>query len=181
MLVHIHATSTSVLKVILFVLILLILSQCYLPLWNALHFSVHLYEQDTHFLKEAELCSFVFKKSSWLSWAMSMHWYKRKSNFPNLLGNSEGSGAKSYMTNGFPIFGEIFAHFLIYCIRKPFLIYDFAPDPIPSEFPYIWRKFRFLFISVAQAVVQRKVYGVRISQPFARFFSEPASKKMDWD
>jgi hypothetical protein len=30
--------------------------------------------------------------------------------------------AKSYMTNGLLIYGEIFARFLIYCIRKPFLI-----------------------------------------------------------
>jgi hypothetical protein len=37
-------------------------------------------------------------------------------------------GAKSYMTNGLLIYGEKFAHFLIF--RKPFLINDFAPDPI---------------------------------------------------
>ncbi len=53
----------------------------------------------------------------------------------------EGLGAKSYMTNGLLIYGEKFAHFLIYqfnsiyiiysiYIRNPFLIYDFAPDPI---------------------------------------------------
>jgi hypothetical protein len=28
------------------------------------------------------------------------------------------------MTHGLLIYGEIFAHFLIYSIRKPFLIYD---------------------------------------------------------
>jgi hypothetical protein len=36
-----------------------------------------------------------------------------------------GIGCKSYMTNGLLIYDEIFARFLI--IRKPFLIYDFAP------------------------------------------------------
>jgi hypothetical protein len=35
-----------------------------------------------------------------------------------------GAFAKSYMTNGLLIYGEIFAH-----IRKPFLIYDFATSP----------------------------------------------------
>jgi hypothetical protein len=35
-----------------------------------------------------------------------------------------GAVAKSYMTNGLLIYGEIFAHFLI--TRKPFLIYDLA-------------------------------------------------------
>jgi hypothetical protein len=40
----------------------------------------------------------------------------------------KGSDAKSYMTYGLLIYGEIFAHFLN--IRKPFLIYDFATDPI---------------------------------------------------
>jgi hypothetical protein len=39
-----------------------------------------------------------------------------------------GAVAKSYMTNGLLIYGEIFAHFPIYKIRKPFLIYDFATD-----------------------------------------------------
>jgi hypothetical protein len=37
-----------------------------------------------------------------------------------------GAVAKSYMTNGLLINGEIFVHFLIQYIRKPFLIYDFA-------------------------------------------------------
>ncbi len=34
------------------------------------------------------------------------------------------------MTNGLLIYGEIFAHFLIHYIRKPFLIYDFATAPL---------------------------------------------------
>jgi len=38
--------------------------------------------------------------------------------------------AKSWMTNGLLIYGEIFAHFLIQYIRKPFFIYDFATAPL---------------------------------------------------
>jgi hypothetical protein len=38
-----------------------------------------------------------------------------------------GAVAKSYMTNGLLINGEITAHFLI---RRPFLIYDFATAPL---------------------------------------------------
>jgi hypothetical protein len=41
-----------------------------------------------------------------------------------------GAVAKAYRTNGLLICGEIFAHFLIYSIRKPFLIYGFASDPL---------------------------------------------------
>ncbi len=50
----------------------------------------------------------------------------------------------SYMTNGLLIYGEIFAHFLISCIRILFLIY-MTLHPIPSEFPYIWGEICFLF------------------------------------
>ncbi len=41
---------------------------------------------------------------------------KRKSNFPHIYGNSEWSSCKviQYITNGLLIYGEIFAHFLIY-------------------------------------------------------------------
>jgi hypothetical protein len=35
-------------------------------------------------------------------------------NFPHILGNSEWTVAKSFMTNGLLKYGEIFAHFLIY-------------------------------------------------------------------
>ncbi len=45
------------------------------------------------------------------------------------------------------IYGEIFAHFLIYSIRKPFLIYDFATAPL-WIFLYTRPKFIFFFISV---------------------------------
>jgi hypothetical protein len=34
------------------------------------------------------------------------------------------------MTNSLLIYDKIFADFLIYSIRKPFLIYVFATDPI---------------------------------------------------
>ncbi len=55
-----------------------------------------------------------------------------------------GAVAKSYMTNGLLIqyMVEIFAHFLIYCIRKLFLIYD---SLLYSEFPHIWGEFSFIF------------------------------------
>ncbi len=46
-----------------------------------------------------------------------------------------GSGAKSYMRKGFPIYCmRKCANFSPY-MRRPLVIYDFAPDP--SEFPYI--------------------------------------------
>ncbi len=38
-----------------------------------------------------------------------------------------GAVAKSYMTNGLLLYGKIFSHI---CIRKPFLIYDFATAPL---------------------------------------------------
>jgi hypothetical protein len=41
-----------------------------------------------------------------------------------------GAIAKSYMTNCLLIYWEIIPHFLIYCVRKPFLIYDFAIAPL---------------------------------------------------
>jgi len=44
------------------------------------------------------------------------------------LGNSEGSGAKLYMTNDLLIWWKYLC--ISSYIRKPFLIYDFAPDPI---------------------------------------------------
>ena len=43
----------------------------------------------------------------------------------------KGAVAKSYMTNGLLIYDdEIFARFLKYSIRKPFVIYDFATAPM---------------------------------------------------
>jgi hypothetical protein len=47
-----------------------------------------------------------------------------------------GAVAKSYMTNGLLIYGEILAHFLIYCIRKPFLMH-MTLQLLHSEFPHI--------------------------------------------
>jgi hypothetical protein len=55
----------------------------------------------------------------------------------------KGAFAKSYMTNGLLIYGEIFAHFLIY---KPFLINDFATAPLWISL--YMRKIWFSFLSV---------------------------------
>ncbi len=49
---------------------------------------------------------------------------------PHILGNSERSGAKSYLTNEPPHIWWKYSSISSY-IRKPFLIvYDFAPNPI---------------------------------------------------
>ncbi len=48
-----------------------------------------------------------------------------------------GAVEKSYMTNGLLLYGDIFAHFLTYSIRKPFLILYMTLQLIHSEFPYI--------------------------------------------
>ncbi len=58
-------------------------------------------------------------------------------NFPHIKGNSEWSGAKSYMRRGFLIYEEM---------RKYFTIYEEAISHIwlclfPSEFPFIWEEF----------------------------------------
>ncbi len=48
-----------------------------------------------------------------LRWGVTL--IKRKENFPPILGNSEGSGAKSYMTNELHMYDEnicVFAHIL---------------------------------------------------------------------
>jgi hypothetical protein len=45
-----------------------------------------------------------------------------------------GSDAKSYLRKGFLIYEEMHKNFSPY-MRRPLVIYDFAPDP--SEFPYI--------------------------------------------
>ncbi len=57
-----------------------------------------------------------------------------------------GAVVKSYMTNGLLLYGEIYAHFLIYSIRKPFHIYDFAAAPLRISF--FMRKILFSFLSV---------------------------------
>ena len=59
---------------------------------------------------------------------------KNKINFPHILGDSEGSGAKSYRTNDLLIFGEnIFA--FPHILGSPSLYMTL--QLIPSEFPYI--------------------------------------------
>jgi hypothetical protein len=45
-----------------------------------------------------------------------------------------GSGAKSYMRKGLPIYEKMRTNFSPY-MRRPLVKYGFAPDP--SEFPYI--------------------------------------------
>jgi hypothetical protein len=55
---------------------------------------------------------------------------KENQNFPICKEIQNGAVAKSYITNGPLIYGEIFPHFLIYCIGKPFLICDFATAPL---------------------------------------------------
>jgi len=67
-----------------------------------------------------------------LSWRVTL--IKRKENFPHILGNSEGSGTKSYMTNELHIYDEnicVFAHIL----GSPSSYMTMHLNP--SEFPYI--------------------------------------------
>jgi hypothetical protein len=40
-----------------------------------------------------------------------------------------GSGAKSYMRKGFLIYEELGNYLTIQYMRRPLVIYDFAPDP----------------------------------------------------
>jgi hypothetical protein len=55
-----------------------------------------------------------------------------------------GSGAKSYMRNGFLIlYEEMHKYFYHTYMRRSLVIYDFAPDP--SEFPIICGIFSFFF------------------------------------
>jgi hypothetical protein len=59
---------------------------------------------------------------------------KKKEYFPHSLGNSEGTGAKSYFTNDLLIYGENSCAFS-YIIGSPSSYMTL--HPIPSEFPYI--------------------------------------------
>jgi hypothetical protein len=59
---------------------------------------------------------------------------KNKINFPHILGDSEGSGAKSYMTNDLLIYGEIICAFP-HILGSPSSYITL--HTIPSEFPYI--------------------------------------------
>ncbi len=70
---------------------------------------------------------------------------KRKSNFPHTVSKKiqNGAVAKSYMTNGLLIYGEIFAHFLIRTLGSPSSYMTL--QLLHSEFHYIWGKFEFLF------------------------------------
>jgi hypothetical protein len=74
---------------------------------------------------------------------------KNKYNFPYLLGNLEGSGANSYMTNDLLIYRENI------CAFPPLLgTPSTYMTSIPSEFPIYEEYFVFFFISVA-IVVER--------------------------
>ncbi len=71
---------------------------------------------------------------------------KNKIKFPHILGNSEWSGAKSYMTNDLLIYGENICAFP-HILGSPSLYMTL--HPVPSEFPYIYEEnFVFFFISV---------------------------------
>ncbi len=76
---------------------------------------------------------------------IALHWYKK--NFPHILGNSERSGAKSCWPP------HLWWKYLCISsdIRKPFLIYYFAPDPIWIS-KYM-RKILFSFLSVYRSLI----------------------------
>ncbi len=59
-----------------------------------------------------------------------------------------GAVSKSYMTNGLLIYGEIFVHFLIYSIRKTFLIYVWLCNCSTVNFLIYEKNLMFFFISV---------------------------------
>ncbi len=63
-----------------------------------------------------------------------MYTDKKTQNSPHILGNSDGKCANisPYM-------------------MRPLFMYDFAPDP--SEFPYIWGKFSFLFYQCTHTAI----------------------------
>ncbi len=65
-----------------------------------------------------------------------------------MLRNSEGSGAKSCMTNGLLINGETICAFP-HILESPSSYRTL--HPIPSEFPNIDENFVFFFISVARS------------------------------
>jgi hypothetical protein len=63
------------------------------------------------------------------------------------------------MTDGLLKYDYIFPHFLIYSIRKPFLIYDL--QLLLSEFPYIFEgNLIFFFISVS-LIGKRRFYFIQ--------------------
>ncbi len=59
---------------------------------------------------------------------------KENKNFPHILGNSEGLGAKSYMTYDLLIYGETICAFP-HILGSPSSYMTL--HPIPSEFPFI--------------------------------------------
>ncbi len=59
---------------------------------------------------------------------------KKKTKFPHILGNLEGSGAKSHMTNDLLIYSENICAFP-HILGTPYSYMTL--HPIPSGFPYI--------------------------------------------
>ncbi len=91
------------------------------------------------------------------SWWVCVHCtlIKRKLNFPHIQGNSNGIGCKVIYEEGLPNIWRNAQIFHRICMRRPLVIYDFAPDP--SEFPYLWEKISFLFYhcTILDVLVQR--------------------------
>ncbi len=89
-----------------------------------------------------------------------------------------GAVAKSYMTNGLLIYGEIFAHFLIYY----YLILG-SPSPymtlllLHSEFPYLWGKFDFLFYQCTHSTLHI-YYMWALAAPCARALRAPVFRHL---
>ncbi len=86
--------------------------------------------------------------------------------------------AKSYMIYGLLIYGEIFAHF-----RKPFHIYDFAPDPIWISW-YMWKILLFLSVYWSTCILMgfHKNYSSRDPFPLTKYekSSSRATKLILW-
>jgi hypothetical protein len=78
--------------------------------------------------------SLTDKLRNMLTFMYSYTVIKNKLNFPHTLGNSEGLGAQSYMTNDLLIYGE-------HICASPHILGSpsscMTLHPIPSEFPYI--------------------------------------------
>ncbi len=76
---------------------------------------------------------------------------KNKINFSSYIRNSEGSCAKSYMTNDLLIYGENICAFP-HILGSPSSYITL--HPIPTGFPYIWGKVCFLFYQCRRKIRQ---------------------------
>jgi hypothetical protein len=72
---------------------------------------------------------------------------KKKIKFPHILGNSEGSGAKSYLTNDLLIYGENICA-LPHILGSPSSYMTLHPIPSELNFLIYEENFVILFISV---------------------------------